>query len=95
MHQKYLIDIQFEPETAFTLHSLQRAGGSTPSMGKFIDTKTGEYWLGKSEMGDEEEDSKRAACKEKIANDIYGYFGVRVPRLRIAYQPLAIANKKV
>ena len=34
--QTKIIEIEFESETAFTLHSLQRAGGSTPSMGELF-----------------------------------------------------------
>ena len=96
MQDKYVIEIQLEPETAFELKSLERPPGigSATSIGKFIDRYTGEYWLGKSSTLNNYELSQYEACKEKLANDLYGYYGVYVPRLRICDQPLAIQDSE-
>jgi len=51
--------------------------------------------LGKSDLCLNEEATKVNACREKLANDIYGYYGIRVPRLRISRQPLVVIDPDV
>jgi len=83
-------------ENAFELRASSRLGGTTISMGQFVDRATGEHWLGKSDIGQRINNSLYAACWERIANDIYAYYGVTVARLRISKQRIEMdqANRK-
>jgi len=95
MNQRYLIDIQLEPKTAFVPDiNSQVPSSSAMSVGKFFDVKTQESWFGKCDCAISESMTKRDAYREKIANDIYGYYGISVPRLRISQQPIPQAIKK-
>src|SRR5688572_17877292 len=78
-------------DNTFTLDTTRpRPGGSAKSIGVFVDPQTGEYWVGKSDVGLSEADSKVLACREKLAAEIYRYFGIRIPRLRISRQALVL-----
>jgi hypothetical protein len=58
--------------------------GASLSLALYQHTTTGELWIGKSDVLDGGQLSNVAALKERIANDIYAYYGVTVPRLAVA-----------
>lgn len=87
-----MFNFDLEKKTFTLVHTLRL--GSTLSMGKFVDPLTNEFWLGKSNIGERLGDDLVSACREKLANELYGYFGIRVPQLRIVLQDLAIDDKE-
>ena len=52
-----------------------RLAGSSFSSGIFRDISTGKEWIGKSDQCKSIESSEAIACKEKIASDIYAFYG--------------------
>jgi hypothetical protein len=73
----------------------RRVGGTTTSSSLFKETRTGNHWLGKSPVvGDyveggivvKKELTESAVCREKIASDIYEYFGAFVPQTVLSCQ---------
>jgi WD40 repeat protein len=75
-----------------------RLGGSAYSSGVFRERTTGDLWLGKAEMLGEygcnneftlsEPKTEGLACQEKIATDIYAYYGAKVPQVELSRQHL-------
>ncbi len=70
-----------------------RPGGTTLSSSLFREKRTGQEWIGKSQgisRGDPlkvaQEENESLACREKIASDIYGLYGVSVPRTVLSRQ---------
>ena len=73
-------------------------GGSSPSLALYTHNETRELWIGKSELLDagaregrlelldalERGATKNALLKERVAYDIFAYYGASVPRLSIA-----------
>lgn len=95
MDQRFIISIDFEAETTFVRDiDSQVPSSSAMSVGKFLDAHTQESWFGKCDCAISEPMTKRDACREKIANEIYGYYGISVPRLRISRQSIPEAIKE-
>jgi len=72
-----------------------RLGGSTLSSSTFREKSTGSVWIGKSQghvrtdtMELDQEGNESLACREKIASDIYGFYGVSVPRTVLSRQQM-------
>src|SRR5262249_37933137 len=64
-----------------------RFPGSSLSSGIFKEVGTNKEWLGKS-IASNKEKSEAYAIKERIAADIYAYFGVEVPRIELSLQKM-------
>lgn len=72
-----------------------RIGGTTFSSSTFREKANGHVWIGKAEVltrtGTEEPDLEAIeslACRAKIASDIYGFYGVKVPRTVLSPQKM-------
>jgi hypothetical protein len=61
-----------------------RLSGASVSLALYQHHETGELWVGKSDVLDGGIHAQFAVLKERIANDIYAYYGVPVARLVIA-----------
>ncbi|GEM_PF-3749528 len=78
-------EIRVLPKDAFE-NLRTRLGGSTLSSSTFRERATGKVWIGKSQgqprpdtMELDQEMNESLACREKIASDIYRFYGVAVP----------------
>ena len=75
-----------------------RIGGTTLSSSLFQEKATGQVWIGKSQglmrtvrggtLELDQEGNESLACREKIASDIYGLYGVSVPRTVLSRQQM-------
>jgi hypothetical protein len=71
----------------------ERPGGATFSSGFFREKRTGHVWVGKApaHVRDDgivdREFTESNVCREKIASDIYAYYGVTVPETLLSVQP--------
>lgn len=71
----------------------ERSGGTTTSSSLFREKATGAIWIGKADVratGDgrvvKKEETEGAVCREKIASDLYAYYGVVVPETVLSPQ---------
>ena len=62
----------------------KRLGGSSWSSGVFVEESTNKEWLGKSDQSPEL--AEDTACKEKIASDIYAFYGASTPKIELSKQ---------
>jgi hypothetical protein len=61
-----------------------RVGGSSLCSGRFKKRSDQSIWFGKSGVRTTVQKAKEEVCLEKIANDIYGHFGVPIPETVLA-----------
>lgn len=71
----------------------RRVGGTTFSSSLFREIRTGQSWIGKSPLRMYEgtfrvnrELTESDVCREKIASDVYEYFGIMVPETVLSQQ---------
>ena len=65
----------------------KRPAGSSVSSGIFEEIPTQKEWLGKADIHlDKKERAEAFACKERIASDIYAYYGANTPRIELSKQ---------
>jgi WD40 repeat protein len=90
-------DIIRRPTPDFVNTGKLRPGGASFSMGIFRDAQ-GAEWVGKtgctysfdpSEVRVNEARTAASACKEKIARDIYAFYGANVPEIALSRQQLS------
>ena len=67
--------------------------GASISLALYQHRVTDELWVGKSDVLDGGVRAKIAVLKERVANDIYAYYGVPTPRLAIATLPCCYRTK--
>ena len=65
----------------------KRLAGSSVSSGIFEEISTKKEWLGKADLHLEQKEKAEAfACKERIASDIYAFYGANTPRIELSKQ---------
>jgi len=93
----HILKVLRKPDSRYSLYAeiegerIALPGNST-SLALYTHNETRELWIGKSDVLDGGTHIKNDVLKELIANDIFAYYGVSVPRLRVARVPARFKN---